>query len=77
MTDSKQKFDLSLRLDDLDAAVETTRFAPDMKAEAQRKAIGDLSLAAWRINLAQKNFAKAGELSALMFREHSSPCGRQ
>ncbi len=65
-TDLDQKFDLSLQLDDLDAAVEIARQVPDLEAEPKWKAIGDRALATWRFDLARESFEKAGDLSALM-----------
>ncbi|KAH9947204.1 coatomer beta [Amylocystis lapponica] len=55
-TDPDHKFDLSLQLDDLDAAVEIARSVPEVEAETKWKAIGDRALA----------LEKAGDLSALM-----------
>ncbi|EMD40312.1 hypothetical protein CERSUDRAFT_110917 [Gelatoporia subvermispora B] len=65
-TDPDHKFDLSLQLDDLDAAVEIARSVPEIEAEAKWKAIGDRALAVWRFDLARESFEKAGDLSALM-----------
>lgn len=65
-TDPDHKFDLSLQLDDLDAAVEIARSVPELEAEAKWKAIGDRALAVWRFDLARESFEKAGDLSALM-----------
>ncbi|OSX59589.1 hypothetical protein POSPLADRAFT_1067270 [Postia placenta MAD-698-R-SB12] len=65
-TDLDHKFDLSLQLDDLDAAVDIARSVPELEAEAKWKAIGDRSLAVWRFDLARESFEKAGDLSALM-----------
>ncbi|PCH40710.1 coatomer beta' subunit [Wolfiporia cocos MD-104 SS10] len=65
-TDPDHKFDLSLQLDDLDAAVEIARSVPEVEAETKWKAIGDRALAVWRFDLARESFEKAGDLSALM-----------
>lgn len=65
-TDPDQKFELSLQLDDLDAAVEIARTVPEIEAESKWKAIGDRALAVWRFDLARESFEKAGDLSALM-----------
>lgn len=65
-TDPDHKFDLSLQLDDLDAAVEITRTVPELEAETKWKAIGDRALTTWRFDLAKESFEKAGDLSALM-----------
>lgn len=65
-TDPDQKFELSLQLDDLDAAVEIARTVPELEAESKWKAIGDRALAVWRFDLARESFEKAGDLSALM-----------
>lgn len=64
--DLDQKFDLSLQLDDLDAAVEIARQVPELEAETKWKAIGDRALATWRFDLARESFERAGDLSALM-----------
>ena len=58
-SDPDHKFDLSLRLDDLDAAVEN-------EAETKRKAFGDRALSVWRFGLAREAFERANDLSALM-----------
>ncbi|CAL1699924.1 unnamed protein product [Somion occarium] len=65
-TDPDHKFDLSLQLDDLDAAVEIARTVPELEAESKWKAIGDRALTVWRFDLARESFEKAGDLSALM-----------
>ncbi|KAI0941078.1 hypothetical protein AcV7_002725 [Taiwanofungus camphoratus] len=65
-TDPDHKFDLSLQLDDLDAAVEIARSVPELEAETKWKSIGDRALAVWRFDLARESFEKAGDLSALM-----------
>lgn len=65
-TDLDHKFDLSLQLHDLDAAVEIARTVPEQEAEVKWKAIGDRALAVWRFDLAKESFEKAGDLSALM-----------
>ncbi|TFY68559.1 hypothetical protein EVJ58_g935 [Rhodofomes roseus] len=65
-TDPDHKFDLSLQLDDLDAAVEIARTTPELEAEAKWKQIGDRALAVWRFDLARESYEKAGDLSALM-----------
>lgn len=65
-TDPDQKFELSLQLDDLDAAVEIARTVPEIEAESKWKAIGDRALAVWRFDLARESFEKAGDVSALM-----------
>ncbi|OSC97980.1 coatomer beta [Trametes coccinea BRFM310] len=65
-TDPDQKFELSLQLDDLDAAVEIARSVPELEAETKWKAIGDRALTVWRFDLARESFEKAGDLSALM-----------
>ncbi|KAI0690264.1 coatomer beta [Cytidiella melzeri] len=65
-TDPDHKFDLSLQLDDLDAAVEIARTVPELEAEIKWKAIGDRALAAWRFDLARDSYEKANDLNALM-----------
>ncbi|EKM60052.1 uncharacterized protein PHACADRAFT_206262 [Phanerochaete carnosa HHB-10118-sp] len=65
-TDPDHKFDLSLQLDDLDAAVEIARTVPELEAETKWKAIGDRALAVWRFDLARESFEKAGDLGSLM-----------
>ncbi|KAH8092503.1 coatomer beta [Cristinia sonorae] len=65
-TDPDHKFDLSLQLDDLDAAVEIARTVPELEAEIKWKAIGDRALTVWRFDLARESFERAGDLSALM-----------
>ncbi|KIY66325.1 Coatomer, beta' subunit [Cylindrobasidium torrendii FP15055 ss-10] len=65
-TDPDHKFDLSLQLDDLDAALEIARTVPEAEAESKWKALGDRSLAVWRFDLARESFEKAGDLSSLM-----------
>jgi hypothetical protein len=65
-TDPDHKFDLSLQLEDLDAAVEIARTVPELEAEVKWKAIGDRALAVWRFDLARESYEKAGDLSALM-----------
>ncbi len=64
-TDPDHKFDLSLQLDDLDAAVEIAKTVPELEAEPKWKAIGDRALLVWRFDLAREAFEKAGDLSAL------------
>lgn len=63
--DPDHKFDLSLQLDDLDAALEITRDVPELEAEPKWKAIGDKALAIWRFDLARECFEKSGDLNAL------------
>ncbi|KAF7798395.1 hypothetical protein EIP86_009616 [Pleurotus ostreatoroseus] len=65
-TDLDQKFELSLQLDDLDAAVEIVREVPELEAESKWKAIGDRALATWRFDLAREAFEKASDLGSLM-----------
>lgn len=65
-TDPDHKFDLSLQLDDLDAALEITRTIPEEEAQGKWKALGDRALTVWRFDLARECFEKAGDLSALM-----------
>ncbi|KAH8101653.1 coatomer WD associated region-domain-containing protein [Phellopilus nigrolimitatus] len=65
-TDPDHKFDLSLQLDDLDAALEITRTILDAEVETKWKAVGDRALAVWRFDLARECFERAGDLSALM-----------
>lgn len=65
-TDLDQKFDLSLQLDDLDAAVDIARQVPELEAEPKWKAIGDRALATWRFDLARESFERAGDLGSLM-----------
>ncbi|KAL0568744.1 Coatomer subunit beta' [Marasmius crinis-equi] len=65
-TDPDHKFDLSLQLDDLDAALEIVSGVPEIEAEAKWKALGDRALAVWRFDLARTSFEKAGDLSSLM-----------
>ena len=65
-TDPDHKFDLSLQLDDLDAALEIVRALPDTEAETKWKAVGDRSLAVWRFDLARECFEKANDLGSLM-----------
>ncbi|KAF9260701.1 coatomer protein [Marasmius fiardii PR-910] len=65
-TDPDHKFDLSLQLDDLDAALEIVNGVPELEAEMKWKALGDRALAVWRFDLARTSFEKAGDLNALM-----------
>jgi len=65
-SDPDHKFDLSLQLDDLDAAVDIVRSIPEHEAEAKWKALGDRALAVWRFDLAREAFERANDLSALM-----------
>ncbi|KAI0076912.1 coatomer beta [Panus rudis PR-1116 ss-1] len=65
-TDPDQKFDLSLQLDDLDAAVSIARSVPSLEAQSKWKAIGDRALTVWRFDLAKESFEKAEDLSSLM-----------
>lgn len=65
-TDPDHKFDLSLQLDDLDAALEIVREIPETEAETKWKAVGDRALAVWRFDLAQECYQKAGDLNAQM-----------
>ncbi|KAH8117836.1 coatomer WD associated region-domain-containing protein [Phellopilus nigrolimitatus] len=65
-TGPDHKFDLSLQLDDLDAALEITRTRPDAEVETKWKAVGDRALAVWRFDLARECFERADDLSALM-----------
>lgn len=62
-TDPDHKFELSLSLDDLDAALEITRANP---SETKWRSVGDRALQAWKISLAEECFAAAGDLSALL-----------
>lgn len=64
--DPDHKFDLSLQLDDLDAAVEIMRSIPENEAETKWKALGDRALSVWRFDLAREAFERANDLSALM-----------
>ena len=64
-TDPDHKFDLSLQLDDLDAAVDIAKTVPDLEAEPKWKAIGDRALAVWRFDLAREAFERAKDLNAL------------
>ena len=50
ITGSDHKFDLSLQLDDLDAALEVARNITVMEAETMRKAVGNRALAVWRFD---------------------------
>ncbi|KAJ8083114.1 Coatomer subunit beta' [Marasmius tenuissimus] len=65
-TDPDHKFDLSLQLDDLDAALEIVKTVPELEAEMKWKALGDRALTVWRFDLARTSFEKAGDLSSLM-----------
>ncbi|KAF8876230.1 coatomer protein [Mucidula mucida] len=65
-TDPDHKFDLSLQLDDLDAALEIVRTVPETEAEIKWKALGDRALEAWRFELARESYERAGDLNALM-----------
>lgn len=65
-TDPDHKFDLSLQLDDLDAALEIARNIPETEAETKWKAVGDRALAVWRFDLAQECYQRAGDLNAQM-----------
>ncbi|KAL5529865.1 SEC27 [Sanghuangporus sanghuang] len=64
--DPDHKFDLSLQLDDLDAALEIVRALPETEAETKWKAVGDRALAVWRFDLARECFDKANDLGSLM-----------
>ena|SRR5882762_431084 len=65
-TDPDHRFDLSLQLDDLDAALEIVRTVPETEAESKWRAVGDRALAVWRFDLARNCFDKANDLSRLM-----------
>ena len=65
-TDPDHKFDLSLQLDDLDAALEIVSSVPELEAETKWKALGDRALTVWRFDLARTSFEKAGDLNSLM-----------
>lgn len=65
-SDPDHKFDLSLQLDDLDAAVDIVRAIPENEAETKWKALGDRALSVWRFDLAREAFERANDLSALM-----------
>ncbi|KAJ9105862.1 hypothetical protein QFC20_004197 [Naganishia adeliensis] len=65
-TDPDQQFDLAIQLDDLDKALELARASPDGGAEMKWRTVGDKALAAWRMDLAQECFERAGDLSALL-----------
>ena len=65
-TDPDHKFELSLQLDDLDAALEIARALPQAESEAKWKSLGDRALAVWRFDLARESFEKADDLSSLL-----------
>lgn len=65
-TDPDQKFDLAIQLDDLDMALELARSSSEGGAEPKWRIVGDKALAAWRMDLAQECYEKAGDLSALL-----------
>ncbi|KAG6370145.1 coatomer WD associated region-domain-containing protein [Boletus reticuloceps] len=65
-SDPDHNFELSLQLDDLDAAVDIVRSIPEHEAEAKVKALDDRALAVWRFDLAREAFERANDLSALM-----------
>lgn len=65
-SDPDHKFDLSLQLDDLDAAVDIVRSIPENEAQIKWKALGDRALSVWRFDLAREAFERANDLSALM-----------
>ena len=65
-SDPDHKFDLSLQLDDLDAAVDIVRSIPENEAETKWNALGDRALSVWRFDLAREAFERANDLSALM-----------
>lgn len=65
-TDPDQQFDLAIQLDDLDKALDLARASPDGGAEMKWRTVGDKALAAWRMDLAQECFERAGDLSALL-----------
>lgn len=65
-SDPDHKFDLSLQLDDLDAAVDIVRAIPENEAETKWKALGDRALSVWRFDLAREAFERANDLSASM-----------
>jgi len=65
-TDPDHRFDLSLKLDDLDTALSIARATPDPESESKWKAVGDKALSTWKFSLAKQCFEKAGDVSALL-----------
>jgi coatomer subunit beta' len=64
-TDPEHKFDLSLQLDDLDAALDITRSLPAQESATKWRALGDRALTVWRFDLARECFENAEDLNAL------------
>lgn len=60
--DPEQKFDLALKLGDFEAAKE---IADKVNNVAKWRSLGDASLAAWNVTLAEQCFEKAGDLESL------------
>lgn len=65
-TDPDHKFDLAIQLDDLETALDLARSAPSVGSEPKWKTVGDKALAAWKIDLAEECFKKAGDFGALL-----------
>ena len=65
-TDPDHKFDLAIQLDDLETALDLARSAPAVGSEPKWKTVGDKALAAWKIDLAEECFKKAGDFGALL-----------
>ncbi|KAL7413116.1 putative ER to Golgi transport-related protein [Mrakia frigida] len=65
-TDPDHKFDLAIQLDDLETALDLARSSPDVGSEPKWKVVGDKALAAWKIDLAEECFKKAGDYGALL-----------
>lgn len=65
-TDPDHKFDLAIQLDDLETALDLVRAAPEVGSEPKWKTVGDKALAAWKVDLAEECFRRAGDLGALL-----------
>jgi coatomer subunit beta' len=65
-TDPDQRFDLAVQLNDLDLAVELVRAVPEVGSEGKWRIVGDKAMDAWRMDLAEESYSKAGDLAALL-----------
>jgi len=65
-SDPDHKFELSLALDDLDAALEIAKSLPGPEGESKWRSVGDRALSVWRFDLARECFERAGDLGALV-----------
>jgi len=65
-TDPDQRFDLAVQLNDLDLALELVRAVPESGSEGKWRIVGDKAMDAWRMDLAEECYGKAGDLAALL-----------